>query len=139
MRPGWGWGSEADNHDRQPEEVYRPVSHFSEMHNIGYRHGNHLVLPEPDTVRFDLLEYHQKPKGQMTTLTDQLTHVQWQLRHYKERFDNLASSYDQPRSEIEKANQLYLKQLAVCETVKRCLDCENASLERAKEWKEEKP
>lgn len=78
----------------------------------------------------------------MITLTTQLEHAQWQLRHYKERFDNLASSYDQPRSEIEKANQLYLKQLAICETVKRCLDRENASPkwdhaeEMAKEWKE---
>lgn len=70
----------------------------------------------------------------MTTLTDQLTHVQWQLKHYKERFDNLASSYDQPRGEIEKANQLYLKQLAVVETIKKLHGFEMLS----EEWKDEK-
>lgn len=71
----------------------------------------------------------------MITLTTQLEHAQWQLRHYKERFENLSCAYDQPHSEMRKANDLYLKQMAVVETLKRCLDCEQASLEMAKEWK----
>lgn len=73
----------------------------------------------------------------MTSLSDQLQHCQWQLKHYKERFDNLTSSYDQPRSEIEKANGLYLKQLAVVETITFCLGLEQTSNDLAKEWKEE--
>jgi len=70
----------------------------------------------------------------MTSLPHQLAQAKRQLEMAKSRFDNLSMSYDQPPSEVRKANEVYITQMAIVETIKKALGFEEA----AREWKEEK-